>query len=201
MERFRRRLPSRSPKARVVVVTEGEVTKPGYLGRFHRLHGSASIRLAPIPLGGDPRAVVERAVSEQSDSESDPDADRDTFWAMFDRDEHQRFREAVDLARAHNIGTAVSDPCFELWAVLYYELWDRPSNRRDCQRRLGELCPTYGASSGKRFRDEPTIRDHHEDAVKRARTLVVSRCKEGQPLGNPSTTVHELMEHIRRGGA
>lgn len=183
------------------MVTEGKVTELGYLKQFHRVYGSASIRLEPIPLGADPRAVVERAISERSDSESDPDADRDTFWAMFDRDEHMRFHEAVVLARAHNIGTAVSDPCFELWAILYYELWDRPSSRRDCQRRLGELCPTYDASSGKRFEDESTIRDHHEDAVERARTLVVRRCEEGQPGGNPSTTVHDLTEHIRTGGA
>ena len=174
------------------------MTEPGYLKQFDRLHGSPSIKVESIPLGADPRTVVERAISERSDSESDPDADRDTFWAMFDRDTHESFHEAVDLAKGNELRTAVSDPCFELWAILYYELWDRPSSCRDCQRRLGELCPTYDASSGKRFEDESTIRDHHEDAVARARTLVVRRCEEGQPLGNPSTTVHQLTEHIRQ---
>ena len=184
----------------MVVVTEGKVTEPEYLRLFHRLHGSPSATLVPVPLGADPRAVVERAASERSSSRPDPDAEGDSFWAMFDRDDHARFDEAVDLARARDIPTAISNPCFELWAILHYELRDGPSDRRACQQRLAELCPGYHASSGKRFADEDAVRDHHDDAVERARTLVVRRRQQGQPFGSPSTTVYELMEHIRHCG-
>lgn len=192
---YRRRDPSRSPKPRIVVVTEGTSTEPLYLKLFRRLHRITSVAVAVIPLGQDPRAVVERAISEREESASDADAEDDSFWAMFDRDEHSRFDEAVDLARGNDIPTAMSNPCFELWAILHYELLDAPSSRRECQRRLAELCPSYGRS-GKRFEDEDAIRNSYDDAVRRARTLLDRRRNEQQPYGNPSTTVYELTEHV-----
>lgn len=192
---YRRRGPSRSPKPRIVVVTEGTSTEPLYLKLFRQLHGVSSVAVEVIPLGQDPRSVVERAILEQDESASDADAEDDSFWAVFDRDEHSRFDEAVDLAKGNHIPTAISNPCFELWAILHYELLDAPISRRGCQRRLAELCPSYG-KSGKRFEDEEAIRNSYDAAVRRARTLLVRRRNEQQPYGNPSTTVYELTEHV-----
>ena len=195
--RFERRSPSRQPKALIVVVTEGTSTEPGYLKLFARLHGSESATLKVIPLGADPRKVVERAIDE-SPLESDKRSG-DAVWAVFDRDDHKRFNEAVDLARGKGIKTAVSNPCFELWCILHYELLDAPTHRHDCQRRLGELCSGYRRSSGKRFDDAGIVDGQHDEAVERARELLKRRSQEGQPSGNPSTTVHKLTEWIRRG--
>ena len=195
--RFARRGPSRQPKTLIVVVTEGTSTEPGYLKLFKRLHGSESAALKVIPLGADPRAVVERAIDE-TPLDSDKSSD-DSVWAVFDRDDHERFNEAVDRARGKGIKTAVSNPCFELWCILHYELLDAPTHRRDCQRRLGRLCPGYRQSSGKRFEDAGVVGGQHAEAVERARELLKRRSRQGQPLGNPSTTVHELTEWIRQG--
>ena len=183
----------------MVVVTEGTVTEAGYFKRFDRLHGTQSAKLVIIPLGADPRAVVQRAIKEQRRASGDLDAEQDSFWAVFDRDAHSRFAEAVDLAQGNGIRTAISDPCFELWAILHYELFDAPCSRHDCQRRLRELCPGYEAD-GKRFEDEAVIRDQHEDAVHRAKVLLARRREEGTPHGNPSTTMHGLAEFVRRWG-
>lgn len=196
MKRYRRRRPSKQPKPRVVVVTEGTVTEPSYLSLFHRIHGSTSVVVEPVGLGKDPRSVVERAILERKDSTGDIDGERDTFWAVFDRDEHKRFKEAIDLAHGNDIPIAVSNPCFELWPILYYELLDRPLDRHQCQHRLAQLCPGYSLSS-KRFEETDVIRENHDQAVSRARNLTTRRCKEIAPLGNPSTTVHELTEHMR----
>ena len=194
--RFRRAGPARTPKARVLVVTEGTVTEAGYLKRFDRLHGTRSAKLVIIPLGADPRAVVERAIKEKKRAHGDLDAEQDSFWAVFDRDEHARFSEAIDLARGNGIRTAISDPCVELWAILHYELLNAPCSRRDCQRRLRELCESYG-SDGKRFEDDEVIRGRHGEAVRRAKVLLRRRHEEGTPHGNPSTTMHELAEFVR----
>ena len=196
MKRLRRREPSKRPKPRIVVVTEGTVTEPGYLKLFHRIHGSNSVVVEPVPLGKDPRSVVERAISERDDSAADVDGGRDSFWAMFDRDLHERFNEALDLARGNDIHVAVSNPCFELWPILHYEILDRPIDRHECQRRLIALYPEYSMSS-KRFEEADVIRENHDQAMWRARTLIDRRREQGAPLGNPSTTVHELTEHVR----
>lgn len=65
---YRRREPSRQPKPLTLVVTEGELTEPSYLRAFKRIHGAKRATLKIIPLGQDPRAVVEKAMRERSDS-------------------------------------------------------------------------------------------------------------------------------------
>lgn len=195
--RYKRRAPSKPLKPRVVVATEGKSTEPYYLRIFWRIHGSENLSLDLTPVGRDPRRVVERAIEEREKSQLDPDAQHDSFWAMFDRDDHTKYREALDLAAAKDIHKAISNPSFELWAILHYEDQDGPIDRRKCQRKLRALFPGYGQR--KRFTDEAAIKNQYESAVSRARTLLVNRYKEGEPLGNPSTTVHELTELLRLG--
>ena len=187
----------RLPTARVVVCTEGEVTEIKYLKAFCRSCVGPRVRLVPIPVGREPRAVVERAIEEKSRVARDTLADRDSFWAMFDRDAHLRYAEAKDLAWGNRIQLAVSDPCFELWGILHYQNQDGPVDRHECQRKLETLCDGYSRREGKVFSDLTAITENYADAVNRAKRLLVRREEEGIPEGNPSSTVHLLTEHIR----
>ena len=200
--RIGRKAPVRSPALRIVVVAEGAVTEPGYLNVFNRLYGDQSFaRLVPIGGAGDPRAVVERAIEKSRESKRDRLGGQDTVWAMFDRDIHLRFDEAKDMARRNGIRLAISDPCFELWGILHYQECDAPLDRHECQKMLGELCPGYSNKKGKVFDDPEVIESKYRDAVGRAENSLTRRREEGNPEGNPSTTVHRLTEHIRSGGA
>ena len=111
-----RKSATKTPAARTIIVTEGERTEPEYLKAFVRIHGVKAAEV--IGVGEEPRAVVERAISERSKLRKDPLGRHDTVWAMFDRDEHPRFAEAKNLALAHGVQLAVSNPCFELWGVF-----------------------------------------------------------------------------------
>ena len=196
--RITRRAATRSPAARIVVVTEGGSTEPTYLRTFGRIYGEPSaVRLNIIPAAGDPRAVVERAITEWRKLRGDKLASRDTVWAMFDPDEHPRFDEARILARDNGISMAISNPCFELWGIFHYRDYDAPLDRHQCQRQLSQLCSTYVSDRGKLFDDLELIRDSYPDARQRAETSLVRRFEEGTPEGNPSTTVHLLTERIR----
>ena len=131
--RITRRAATRSPAARIVVVTEGGSTEPAYLRVFGRIYGEPSaVRLNIIPAAGDPRAVVERAITELRKLRGDKLASKDTVWAMFDRDEHPRFDEARIMARDNGISMAISNPCFELWGIFHYRDYDAPLDR-PCQ--------------------------------------------------------------------
>ncbi len=189
---------TRTPAARVVVATEGVLTEPEYLKVLNHVYGIQSLRLVPIGIGGDPRAVVERAIEERKKVSGDPLAKRDTFWAMFDRDNHSRFDQAKDLARSHGICLAVSNPCFELWGILHFRDQDAHLDRTDCQRVLKTLCPGYGKDGVKIFDDQSVIKGGYERAVERAKKLLQRREEEGNPEGNPSTSVHYLTEHFRK---
>ena len=196
--RITRRAATRSPAARIVVVTEGGSTEPAYLRAFGRIFGEPSaVRLKIVPAAGDPRAVVERAIKELRKLRGDKLASKDTVWAMFDRDEHPRFDEAKIMARDNSISMAISNPCFELWGIFHYRDYDAPLDRHECQRQLSRLCSTYVSDRGKLFDDLEIVRDRYADARQRAETSLVRRHEEGTPEGNPSTTVHLLTERIR----
>ncbi len=198
MRRIGRKPAVRSPAARIVVATEGKATEPEYLKAFNRIYENPSVRIVLIPVGGDPRTVVERAIEEKEESKHDPLAKHDTYWAMFDRDSHPRYEEARDLARGNNILLATSNPCFELWGVFHYQEQNAPIDRHQCQRKLEKLCPDYNSSGGKTFSDRQMIEQRYLKAIERSGDSLQRRENEGSPGGNPSTTVHELTESIRQ---
>lgn len=185
------------PVARVVIVTEGTRTEPEYFKIFVRIHGARTVEVVPIGLGGDPRKVVERAIIELSELRKDSLGGKDSAWAVYDRDEHPRFAEAKDLALAHGVGLAVSNPCFELWGVFHYRDLNAQVGRHDCQRLLSESCPAYSLRKGKLFNDAEVIENNYLAAVERGHASLVRRTQEGDPEGNPSTSVHQLTEHIK----
>ena len=196
----RSRRPSRgSPKQalrpQVIVVTEGEKTEPQYIKEFARIHQAPNVRVGGT--GFDPQGVVEKAIELKK---SLGRGTRAHVWAVFDRDEHLRFEEALHLAQQHGICVAVSNPCFELWAVLHYQDHAAPIDRHDCQRLLARLCEGYHAERGKLFNDTEVIRTSHDDAVQRGKRSLHDREEEGDPQGNPSTSMQVLMESIRTQG-
>ena len=193
---LRRKRAVLAPAPRVVIVTEGALTEPQYLRSFNFIHTDNSIRLVIRPGIGDPRRVVERAVQEKKALRGDSLAAQDTVWAVFDRDIHPRFAEAVNMARANGIRLAISNPCFEIWGVFQYRDYDAPVDRHACQRELANLCPSYSSSGSKVFADSEAIGQSYSDAAARARNSCKRRREEGDPEGNPSTRVHLLTEHI-----
>ena len=100
------------------------------------------------------------------------------------------------MAHGNGIQLAISNPCFELWGILHYQECDAPLDRHECQRKLGELCSSYSNKKGKIFDDPEVIESKYQDAVGRAENSLTRRREEGNPEGNPSTTVHHLTEHI-----
>ncbi len=186
----------RAPAARVVICTEGAVTEPQYLQSFNGIHTNKSVNLVIRGASGDPRRVVEQAIREKKLLKDDSLAAQDTVWAMFDRDEHLRFAEAVDMARANDIQLAISNPCFEIWGIFHYQDFDAPVQRHACQQKLASLCSEYSKSGAKVFDDSAAIENGYHDAVVRAENSCRRREEEGRLDGNPSTQVHLLTEHI-----
>lgn len=199
VRRFGRPKGNKALALQVFVFTEGVLTEPTYLRLFQKVHrngrGHLSARLVVRPCGADPRRIVERALNEKRKAQRNRLAKNDQYWAMFDRDQHSRFDEAIDLARSNGIHLAISNPCFELWGVLHHQDLNQPVSCQECQAILAKLCPDYGPR--KTFGSEKLIRTCYRVAVDRADQLVARRAEEGMPGGTPCTTVHELTEAYR----
>ena len=198
---LRRRGPTRDPLPLILVVCEGKVTEPEYVEAFRIAQGANTVRVHVESPGGDPKALVERAIELRTEAEREARRARDLnlrydeVWCVFDVDEHQRLDEARGEAARGKIHLAVSNPCFELWLLLHFADQTAHLSGKQARDRLRKHMPGYD----KRVRFDD-VSAGYTDAVRRAQVLEVRHEASGSPGANPSTGVHQLTERIREFG-
>jgi hypothetical protein len=195
----------RASYARILIVTEGRKTEPLYLEEIraaHQLH-SANVEVQPGHLGTAPIQVVRYA--QQLFEEGDlykgiSPKSFDQVYAVFDRDEHDSYFNALSLAqsldgklrnderRPVSFKAIASVPSFELWLLLHYEDIQAPIYRDEVIDRLKQHIPGYGKGAGGAF---ATTRDRLETATQRAQALASKFNAYTNP--EPFTALHELV--------
>ena len=113
-------------------------------------------------------------------------------WCVFDVDEHPHLDAVRQQARDHGISLAVSNPSFELWALLHFTAQSAFLDRHVVTSRLRDFLPGY-----RKLIPFERLKPHYHLAVKRARFLARRGESAGLPGANPSTGVHLLTERIR----
>ena len=203
---LRRRKYAREPKRRFLIYCEGANTEIRYFEALNRVVAHALISVEAIGPAGVPYTLAQTAVERASDlgltkrarRRLDSFEERDEVWAVFDRDEHPNYREAIQLCEQKGVGVACSNPCFEVWLILHFADHDRPDSRREVQRRLRALCPEYDPDKGK-CPDCSVLAGVVADAERRAEAQLARRTAEaGAALGPPHTMVWRLTRSIRQ---
>lgn len=139
----------RSPRRLLLVVCEGKVTEPSYIRGFVRKARNATVEVRIHDERGDPRRLVEMAKRENEQARArarrheDELLAYDEVWCVFDRDQHERFADACQMARDNQLELAVSNPCFELWLLLHFRDSPGAQHRHRLQKMLGKLLPGY----------------------------------------------------------
>ena len=195
---IQRRKPWRQPKVRILVVCEGKKTEPLYLRQLQHHVRNPRVHVEPVGPAGVPLTVVQTAIEQRRKAEDDAQRQRDEnllwdqVWAVFDIDDHPNVAEARQLARAHDIQLAVSNPCFELWALLHFVDQRAHIERGPLRSLLQDHLPGYD-------KELVFARLHpgYDEAVRRARELDHAAERAEQPGCNPTTGVHLLTEIIR----
>lgn len=180
-----RKLGRRASYDRILIVSEGSKTEPNYFKEIraeYRLH-SANIEVQPGALGTQPIQVVEyaRELFEKGDSHKGirPRV-FEQVYAVFDRDDHPTFHDALVRARALD-GTLRNDlkqsvkfvaipsrPSFEFWLLLHFEDVRHLVHRDEVMRRLKRYIPDDEKGSGRAFAE---TKSELRTAITRARTL------------------------------
>ena len=193
---IRRRRAFRAPRPRFLIVCEGMKTEPGYFRAMRHLERSL-IELELVSPGEKPKALVERAVAMKKEAaarakrEKTRTAAHDQVWCVFDVDEHPYLPEAKHQARDNGIEVAVSNPCFELWALLHFcdqtahIEWGRLTTDREAIPATTNNCPTS------------QLHPLYAEALQRAMALDEWQRSRDCAEANPSTGVYRLMEQIR----
>lgn len=200
---LRRRRATRNPRKSFLIFCEGANTEPGYFKAIRRRYIRALIDIEIISGVGVPMTIVDLAREEIKLRRGNKEGSwemRDEIWVVFDRNEHQRFDEAVQLCRDNKIFVARSNPCFELWLILHINGYDRPCDRHQIQDALANVRPEYEKRKSKILNFDNLI-ENIEHAEERATKQLARRANEGSPFGNPSTTVGELTKRIRLAGS
>lgn len=193
-----------APYPRILIVCEGTKTEPQYfkeIQQFHKLQ-SANIQIMPSEYGTSPHQIVQYAYDIFMKGSSHKKIEKKSFekvFAIFDRDDHEKYHEALAMAQAFNkkMGKQVefraiaSVPCFELWLLLHFpnENIQSPLHRNEVEKRLKRHLPDY--TKGKQGLFEIT-KENLPLATQRARQLASLYTEHDGK--NPFTSVSELVE-------
>lgn len=202
---LRRRQFVREPKRKFMVFCEGENTEPAYFRALQKACSATLIELELIGAAGVPFTIATRAVKSakaaglgRNKRKARNSFERhDEVWAVFDRDNHEKYLEAVQKCEAGGVGVCRSNPCFELWLILHEQDYEKPGGRHQVQDDFAKLRPEYG-KAGRKLPDCSEMVARVEIAEARAERQLQRREREGAAFGDPSTTVFELTRAIRK---
>jgi RloB-like protein len=195
----RRKVAARPRRKELLVLVEGQVTEEGYL-MFWRRQARRHTLVEIHEFHGTPMSLVEKAVAVQAEEEREEKRRRgrahDEFWCVFDVDEHPRLRDAIELASAHGIGLAISNPCIELWFLLHFV-----DQTGYIDRRAAQTQAKAQLNCGKHLdvRALESLAENFALAKTRAQRLDEKHRNDGTPApGNPSSSIWRIIESITR---
>lgn len=201
--RLKRRPPSKLPRFRIVVCCEGKNTEPAYIKGVAELYRNALVSIEVHGAIGVPKTVVEFACEKVREQARIARRSKDSFselyevWCVFDVDTHPNLAAAMQQAWDNGVNVALSNPCFELWAVFHYRQYDAPCGALEIQRELARLMASYDHRNRKLL-DLADLMNRIECAHTNSNAALERRKQEGNELGNPSSTVHRLIDAIRK---
>lgn len=190
---FGRGKPKFKPQPTVLVVCEDTKSAITYL-REAAVNFRCSALVEFVHCGKtDPLGIVKHAQSRRQSF--------DKVYCVIDRDEHENFDSAVDLARGlNNVTLITSFPCFEFWLILHF------GYSREPIARSGNNSP--GDNAVNALRIKPGMQGYDKSAEKifdslldklhlaRKFSLRVMQDAIDTNAPNPSTRLHILIDQF-----
>lgn len=202
--RLERKQGRRQPGRRFLVVCEGKKTEPNYL---KEMRGAMRIHAANLHVVHEgvtePRQIVDAAWELfQNGNGSFRRKAADVVVAVFDRDEHRTYHDALDYAASLDAKspkndnrqpvrflTVPSNSCFELWALLHFKDQQTPIHRHDAFDQVRGFLPDYDKGMKGLFAQ---TRERLPTALKRAYRLA----EQFDPRADGPWTGMYLLVHL-----
>ena len=198
-----RRARSGRVRAKVLIVCEGKMTEAYY---FKKLKDGLALHAAHIEIRSDcqsdPLKIYQYAarLCKQEADMADP---YDNVYCVFDKDSHGTYQQAMEkIAKDKSTSTFIainSVPCFEYWLLLHFTPSTKPyratpgsSACDQVERELKKHLPDYSKSDDTIFE---ALKARLDTATQNAKRTL--REAEKNQTDNPSTRVHELVEHLQ----
>jgi hypothetical protein len=158
------------------------------------------VRIVPSEIGTQPQQIVLYAEEEFKKTRG-----FERVYAVFDRDQHPTYANAISMAEARNgrlrndegrpivFEAIASVPCYELWFLLHFAEVEGPLHRDDAQRRLRGYIAGYRKGQDNIFEITQAAL---ELAIGRAARL---KARYSRLPGNDAyTDAHEVVKVLRK---
>jgi hypothetical protein len=202
--KLERKQGKRQPGRRILVVCEGKKTEPNYLREIQAAMRIHAANLFVTHEGvTEPRQIVEASwgIFQHGKGRLQPKS-ADLVVAVFDRDDHLTYHEALDLAQRLDALKAKNDEkqpvrflavpsnsCFELWLLLHFQDHQTPVHRHHALECLQRFLSDYDKGMEGLFAQ---TREHLPKALRRAYRLAA----QFDPRGEDPWTAMHLLVHL-----
>lgn len=192
----RRAIKAQPNRRELLIFSLGDNGAEEYLNYWHRLfRGTVNIEFHAIQ--ATPTAVVASAITAKRAAEKRERRGQgrahDEVWCVLDA-AYENLGQTSELATAHEINLAISNPCLELWFLLHFAEQTRPINAGETRvlaRR--HLAYDHGLDAAALA----ALAANHDAAVERARALEARPGHDdAAPPGNPSSGMWRLVGAI-----
>ncbi|NMF67311.1 RloB domain-containing protein [Brasilonema octagenarum UFV-E1] len=185
-----RKVNTREIRQRFLIICEGEKTEPNYFRSFRVSKNVAEVNVHG--LGKNPSKLVKSA------NELNNQDDYDQVWCVFDRDSWtvEDFNNTIKNAETQGFKVACSNEAFELWYVLHFEFLNTGIPRNDYKKKLTYLLGRPYNKNSDTIYDE--LFEKQSIAIKNAKKLLKQYEPHNPEKDNPSTTVHLLVQELKK---
>jgi hypothetical protein len=195
-------------KPKILIVCEGQKTEPSYFNQFR----VRSAHITAVGHGYNTESLVQKTYEIVQKALTDGNV-YDQVWCVLDKDDHDKFDQAIKLAKQYGFGIAYSNQAFEYWLLLHFNDHQGGLLQRDlCCKKLNEHLKSYGCSydykgskeiSVECFElmlatDEKTKKTFQDLAIARAKSNKAFHAETVPSKAESSTTVFELVEILNQ---
>ena len=200
---LQRSRPTRRPREFILVVCEGAETERIYFESLRTAIGLNKADVEVVGAGAGVISVVALAIQlrqerETAAEESNRLAPFDEVWCVVDterRNDNPSWERGVDRIRATSLKLAWSNPCFEFWLLLHFELNGRVF---DGYAALRPVLRRYIRRYEKSLNCFEQLAPRVPTAIQNSKQIHRAQWQDTpRPIDcNPATTVHELVERL-----
>jgi hypothetical protein len=185
-----RKVETRDPIQRFLIVCEGTQTEPNYFRSFRISTRPKVVSIEVKGIGKNPTAVVGEAIKLRTQGEYEQ------VWCVFDCDEFSEadITTALQTAERENIQVAYSNEGFEVWYLLHFNYYNTPLSRKSYAAKLSKLLGFVYRKNHPSLYE--VLRAKQPNAITHARRLLNEYQPHTPYKNNPCTTVFRLVEKL-----
>ncbi|MCK4642522.1 RloB domain-containing protein [bacterium] len=189
---YLKKRPERNERLKILIVTQGEKTEYNYFNDLKRIERLTNVSVSIKPKPKDPKKMIQ-AICKMNDIDS-----YDRIWCVFDIDEftEKNIEKAISEAGEKKIKIVYSNQCFELWYLLHYHFFNTAILRKQYFSKLSKLLGNEYEKNAEDLYEK--LSSKQPTAIKNAKRLLSKYASDSPFKNNPSTTVHILVEGLKK---